>query len=112
MRRKAFTLVEIMIVVLIIGILLAVAVPSWVQTRSRSKAQQCIATLKRINDAKEFYAQENNIPNGAACTLADIMPYFRAPSVPVCTEGGTQTVQPIGTDPTCTVGGSHPHVLP
>lgn len=112
--RRAFTVIELLIVVLVIGILLAIAVPNWMKTRDRSRAMQCVATLKRIADAKELYAHENSVGNGAPVTMANIYPdYFRAPSYPTCSGGGTYTVGNVGTSPTCSLSGLNPpHVLP
>jgi type II secretory pathway pseudopilin PulG len=106
-------MIEIMIVILVIGILLAIAVPNWVTTRNRAKAQQCIMNLRRIADAKELRAYDANLATGAPCVMADIYPaYFRTPSLPVCTAGGTYVVQPIGATPTCSVAAPIAHVLP
>ena len=61
--RHAFTLVEIMIVVLIIGILLAIAVPNFVRARESSRAKSCQANLKQIAGAKEQWALDNKKSN-------------------------------------------------
>jgi len=58
-RNRAFTLVEIMIVVLIIGILMAIAVPNFVKARESSRKQTCISNLKQIDQAKEQWAMDN-----------------------------------------------------
>jgi prepilin-type N-terminal cleavage/methylation domain-containing protein len=112
--RKAFTLVEIMIVVLIIGILLSIAVPQWMRARENSRSKQCIATLKQIDGAKEFYAIQNSLGNGSPVTMGDLWPaYINQSTPPTCTGGGTIAVNVIGTNPTCTYNfAPFPHVLP
>ena len=107
--ERGFTLVEIMIVVLIIGILLAIAVPNFVRARESSRARSCVANLKQIDAAKEQYAMDNNLSNGATCVMEDLVPTYLK-SQPSCPSGGTYTVGAIGTNPTCSIGGTH--VLP
>lgn len=109
--RKGFTLVEIMIVVLIIGILLAIAVPQWARARENSRQKQCLATLRQIEGAKELFAHESNLSNGAACAMGDLWPtYIRRSTPPICASGGTLNVNPIGTDAACTYqSGAFPH---
>lgn len=57
--RKGFTLVEIMIVVLIIGILLAIAVPNFLKARDTSRTKSCVANLTQIQAAKQQWAMDN-----------------------------------------------------
>src|SRR3954467_5494354 len=58
-RRSGFTLVEIMIVVAIIALLAAIAVPSFLRARKRSQATATLETLRLLDGAKDQYAIEN-----------------------------------------------------
>ncbi len=111
-KRKGFTLVEIMIVVLIIGILLAIAVPNFIRARETSRTKSCVANLRQIDSAKEQWAMDTRAANGAAVTMADLTggasPYIK--STPDCPSGGTYTVGNVGTNPTCSIAGTH--ILP
>ena len=60
-KKAGFTLVEIMIVVLIIGILLAIAIPNFVAARESSRAKACIGNLKQIDSAKQQSAMDNKL---------------------------------------------------
>jgi prepilin-type N-terminal cleavage/methylation domain-containing protein len=108
-REKGFTLVEIMIVVLIIGILLAIAVPNFVRARETSRTKTCVASLKQIDAGKEQWAMDNNKQNGDACVMNDLTgganPYLK--NTPACPSGGNYTVGNVGTNPTCSTGGAH-----
>lgn len=108
MQKRAFTLVEIMIVVLIIGVLLGVAVPQFLQSRETSRQRTCVSNLKKLDEAKEVRAAEQRLNSGDPCVIGDIVPaYIRR--APECPGGGTYTVGAIGTNPTCTIAG---HALP
>jgi prepilin-type N-terminal cleavage/methylation domain-containing protein len=104
--ERGFTLVEIMIVVLIIGILLAIAVPNFVRARESSRARACVSNLKQIDAAKEQWAMDNNKSDGATCAMTDLVPNY-IKSTPSCPAGGTYTVGNVGTNPTCSIGGAH-----
>ena len=103
-KSKGFTLVEIMIVVLIIGILLAIAVPNFVKARETSRSRTCIGNLKQTVSAKEQYAMENRLASGATVTWANLSPDYLKRE-PVCPSSGTYTIGNIGTDPSCSVAG-------
>jgi len=102
-KNKGFTLVEIMIVVLIIGILLAIAIPSFVQARESSRAKACVGNLKQIDSAKQQWAMDQKAGSTASPVQSDLSPtYVR--SWPTEPEGGTYTINDISTLPTCSVG--------
>jgi len=110
-KNKGFTLVEIMIVVLIIGILLAIAVPNFIKARETSRKQTCIGNLKQMDSAKEQWAMENNKTTGDAAAWADIVPNY-VKAQPSCPSGGAYTVDVIGTNPSCSKAVALGHQLP
>lgn len=75
-KNKGFTLVEIMIVVLIIGILLAIAVPNFVKARQNSRVQSVVGNLKQIESAKEQWAMDTGAASTASPTSADLSPTY------------------------------------
>lgn len=121
MRRDetGFTLIEIMIVVLIIGILLAIAVPNFIRARETSRAKSCVSNLKQIDSAKEQWAMDTKAADGdPGPAMSDIAgPGLYIKAEPECPSNGTYTIDVIGTDPTCDIGDqgdadpSNDHVL-
>jgi prepilin-type N-terminal cleavage/methylation domain-containing protein len=75
-KTQGFTLVEIMIVVLIIGILMAIAVPNFIKARSSSRQKTVISNLRQIDGAKERWAMETGKITGDACVSADLTPAY------------------------------------
>lgn len=106
--RRGFTLIEIMIVVLIIGILLAIAVPNFVKARESSRTKACISNLKQVDSAKEQWAMDNKKATGATVGLTDVVPAY-VKNTPECPTGGVYAVNNVGSNPTCNQTG---HELP
>ena len=122
--KKGFTLVEIMIVVAIIGILIAIAVPGFLRARENSRGQACQENLTKIDGAKEQWALEFKHSNGTP--LADSAAFLGDQNIfgangyvkktPLCPSSGTYTVSNIGLDPSCSIGSTNspfkPHTMP
>jgi prepilin-type N-terminal cleavage/methylation domain-containing protein len=78
---KAFTLVEIMIVVAIIALLAAIAVPGFLRARKRSQASRILNDLRMIDSAVDQYAIETNRASGNTVNTADWTNYVKKGSV-------------------------------
>ncbi|HEY2800773.1 MAG TPA: prepilin-type N-terminal cleavage/methylation domain-containing protein [Chthoniobacterales bacterium] len=76
-KRGGFTLVEIMIVVAIIALLAAIAVPGFLRARKRSQASRVINDLRLIDAAVDQYAIETNKATGAAVNTDDWTNYLK-----------------------------------
>ena len=76
-RRGGFTLVEIMIVVAIIALLAAIAVPGFLRARKRSQASRVLNDLRLIDSAVDQYAIENNKAAGATVRTVDWTNYLK-----------------------------------
>lgn len=114
LNRKGFTLVEIMIVVAIIGLLAAIAIPNFVKARETAQANACINNMRQIESAKEQWALEKGKTTGDAIVDAEVAAYIKG-GMPTCPGGGTYTYGVVGTDVTCSIdspAGKVPHVLP
>jgi prepilin-type N-terminal cleavage/methylation domain-containing protein len=87
MRVKGFTLVEMMIVVAIIGLLAAIAIPNFVRARTTSQTNACISNLRNIFGAAQEWALDFRKAPDATVTPEDILPYLR--NAVVCPAGGS-----------------------
>lgn len=104
-KTAGFTLVEIMIVVAIIGLLAAIAVPNFVNARTNARTSACINNLRLIDAAKEQWALETNAADDAEPTEDEVKTYLKGGAMPTCPADGSYSVEAIGTPPTCDVDG-------
>src|SRR5256714_7393706 len=80
-KHAGFTLVEIMIVVAIIALLAAIAVPGFLRARKRSQASRILNDLRMIDSAVDQYAIETNRTTGATVAITDWTNYLKKNSL-------------------------------
>ena len=135
LKEKGFTLVEIMIVVAIIAILSAIAIPNFMTARSKSRANACKANLRQIDAAVEMFAMDTLLTDGNTVAMASLIPTY-IKKAPTCQSAGTYGASEawctgaslvftggfaaeffvVGNTPWCSIGsaigaGGFPHIL-
>ena len=119
-RRLGFTLVEIMIVVAIIGLLAAIAVPAFMKARQSARRSACINNLRMINAAKAQWALEDGGTPTDVPALTNISDYIDdtnklfCPSIPKVSRSNyanSYSINAVNANPTCKIGTNDNHDL-
>ena len=95
-RRRGFTLVELLVVVLILATLMAVALPLYLSSVADSAKKTCRANMQSIANAAQAWKVKNRANDFTGLTLSSLTPDLGA--TPVCPSGGTYTTAITGTE--------------
>ena len=122
-KNAGFTLVEIMIVVAIIGLLAAIAIPNFVKARTTSQMNACINNLRQIDGAKQQWALETKQVGTVTPAELDIAPYvgrdpaattivYTCPANNAAAFASSYAINAVDTAPTCVTPNTVGHILP
>ena len=100
--KRGFTLIEIMIVVLIIAVLLAIAIPNFMKARDTSRTKACVANLRQIDTAKMQWAMDEKKVGTDIPEKDDLIPTYIKNEL-TCPAGGDyeETINAVDSNPTC-----------
>lgn len=114
--RDGFSLFEVMICVMILGIMVSLAVPQMLLTRENSRQKNCVGNLRMIDNAKLLYTLDNQAPDGTVIPLSTLIGTYIKGNEFVCPSsqmGYEATMKPLGETPVCPTPwvGFFPHRL-
>lgn len=98
--KRGFTLIEIMIVVLIIAVLLAIAIPNFMKARDTSRTKACVANLRQIDTAKMQWAMDEKKVGTDTPTSGNLIPTYIKNELE-CPAGGVYTINAVDSNPAC-----------
>jgi len=103
-NRSGFTLIEIMISVLLIGLLATIAIPNFIRSRKTAQTNACISNLRTIDYAIQQWAIEQKQAANASVQFSDISSYLKNSTI--CPAGGASfadsyLISSVGTEPSC-----------
>lgn len=87
----------------VLPMLLAIAIPNFVKARNTAMMNACISNLRQIDGMKQQWALENKKEATDTPTQDDFKVYIKNNQFPICPEGGTYQINPVGKDPTCSI---------
>jgi competence protein ComGC len=108
-NNSAFTIVEIVVVVGLVAMVLALAVPNLFKSRDEAQVKACIASLKAIDTAKQQWAVDKRKGHASIPTDEDLFGAGLYISVkPSCPSGGTYSLNAVNMRPACSISGHAP----
>lgn len=105
-KTRGFTLIEMAIVLLLLSVLLAIAIPSLMRARSNAQINACKTHLWHIRDAKQRWAMENRKTENDMPSKDDLYPSYLK-TWPECPAGGIYGIGTVDQAPECSIGEDH-----
>ncbi len=95
-----------MIVVMIIGLLAAIALPGFQRARASAQENACMNNLRMIEDAKDQFSSEEGLSDGDTVAEDDLQGFLRGNTIPTCPGNGEYTIGVVATHASCSVHGT------